>query len=361
MAKIKPITAMVVGLGRIGFLYHLRRMAGDPREQNLPADPKFKVTCAVETVPERRREAEEVFGIKTFSSVQQAANARLAELAVICTRSIDHCRHTITCLEAGMHCHVEKPAAMNLAEFDRMRAAARKAGVLLSFNQSLRAHDDVRFIRDVIDSKMLGKVYWIRHEGLGFYRRNDWQQLKKFGGGLFYNGGSHGVDMMLRFADAPIYDVWGDLKHLVAAGDAEDFVVFSIRTKDGRLLEYDASMASALGGDRPRWLVCGTNGAMEIASVENPKTAKMRYFDPKKAPRRVNEGPVPVGRKYRIPEELPWIEKEIPIAPKKPWQEWYDNLYDAIRKGKPLNVPADSVRLTMWTMDRVRRSSQWKR
>ena len=359
MAKLKPVTAMVVGLGRIGFLYHLRRLAGDPREKDRPADPKFRVTCVVDAEPDRRREVEELYSIRTFASVEEAAKAGLAELAVICTRSVDHCAHTVACIKAGMHCLVEKPAAMNLKEFDRMFITAQKAHVLLTFNQSLRAHDDVRFIRDVIDSKMLGKVYWIRCDGLSFYRRNDWQVVKKYGGGLFYNGGSHGVDMLLRYADAPIHDVWGDLKHVTAAGDADDFIRVSIRTTDGRLLELSNSMGSALGAEFPRWLVCGTHGALEIASGESIKVAKVKYFDPKKAPERVNEGPVPVGRKYRIPDEIPWIEKEIPILPKKPWQEWYDNLYDAIRRGRPLNVTPESVRLTMWTMDRARRTSQW--
>jgi predicted dehydrogenase len=350
MAKANPITTMVVGLGRIGWRYHIAAAA---------KHPGFKVTAGVEVVPERRKECEETYGCRTFESIDAALAAHVAELAVIATRSIDHCEHAVKALEAGCHVFVDKPAAMNLAEMDRMIDAARRNKRVLTVNQSLRAHKDLLFVRETIDSGILGKVFWVKRGFAGgFYRRNDWQMEKRFGGGVFNNGGVHLTDAVLQLADAPVYDVWGDLKNTGAsAGDADDFARVSIRTGDGRLIEFTSTYTTAFG--EPEWLVCGNCGTLQIDSHESG-SARLKYFDPAKAPRRELEGPVPAGREYRIADDIPWVEKEVPIEPKTAYPDWYDNLYDVIRNGAAPNVTPESVRLTIEVMDLVRKSSQWK-
>lgn len=350
MAGKDPITTMVVGLGRIGWEYHIAAAA---------KHHGFKVTAGVDVVPERRRECEATYGCAAFDSIDAALAARVAELAVIATRSIDHCEHVVKALEAGCHVFVDKPAAMNLAEMDRMIDAARRNKRVLTVNQSLRAHKDLRFIREVIDSGSLGKVFWVKRGFAGnFYRRNDWQMEKRYGGGVYNNAGVHLTGAILQLADAPVHDVWGDLKRTGAsAGDADDFARVSIRTTDGRLIEFTSTYTTAFG--EPEWLVCGNCGTLQIDSHQS-KTARIKYFDPSQAPKRELEGPVPIGREYRIPEELPWVEKELPIEPKTAYPDWYDNLYDAIRNGAAPNVTLESARRTIEVMDLVRKASQWK-
>jgi len=353
MSESGPITTMVVGLGRIGWLYHIKAAAESPH---------FEVTAAVDTLPERRKEAQETYGCATFETIEEGLASGLAELAIICTRSIDHCEHVVKSLEAGLHAYVEKPAAMSAEEMDRMIEVARKAGKVLTVNQSLRSHDDLRYVREVINSGILGEVFWIRRTNFSFYRRHDWQMVKQYGGGMLYNGGVHLIDQILRLADAPIADVWGDLKHTGASsGDADDFVRASIRTEDGRLLEVAATYTCAVS--QPAWLVCGNCGSLTVehAKAEGEKPhAVLKYFDPDKAPERPPEGPVPVGRIYRHPDDLPWVEWEGPAVPKEPFPEWYEALYRTIRLGEAPLVTPESVRETLWVMDRVREKSQWK-
>lgn len=348
MAKAKPITTMIVGLGRIGWQHHIREAAKSPH---------FEVTAAVDTLADRRKEAGKLYGCATFATIEEALKADLAELAVICTRSIDHCEHSLKAFRAGCHVFVDKPAAMSVREMDRMMAAAKKAGKVFTVHQSSRAVDNLRFIRELIDSKLLGKVHWIKRSGLVFYRRNDWQMIKKHGGGMLNNAGVHHIDSVLTLLDAPVKDVWGDLKHTgVCVGDADDFARVSIRSEDGRLIEIEMSYACPF--HQPHWLVCGNYGSMLIENAKDGK-AKLKYFDPKKTPKRTRQGAVPQGRKYRMPEKLPWVEKTVDTTPGKPYGDFYENLYKAIRRGaKPL-VTAESVRLTTWVMDQVRKSSQW--
>lgn len=345
MPKSSPIRTLVVGLGRIGWDHHAALIA---------ANPHFELTAAVDTIPARREEARELYGCKTFSTLESALKSGLAELAVICTRSVDHGPHTLKALKADHHVLVEKPAAMSVAEMDKMMKAATKAGRILTANQSARKAGDLRFVREIIDSKILGNVFWIRLSMQRFFRRNDWQQLKKFGGGYLNNNGVHAIDSVMRLVDSPVQAVWGDLKHTVTAGDADDWYKALIRSDDGRVIEVEQSYACAF--PQPKWLVCGTAGSMQI----DGNKATIKYFDPKKAPKLKVDPKAPVDRQYGNDDSLPWKKKTVAPKPKKAYPDLYDNLYKAIRKGGALLVSPESVRETIRVMDGIRKSSLWK-
>ncbi len=344
--KHRPVKVGVVGLGRIGWGHHAK---------SLHANPNFELVACVDTLDERRAEAEAAFGCQTFTDFRGFLKGSGAELAIICTRSNDHCGHTIDALRAGMHVMVEKPMAMNVREADRMIQAARRAERVLTVNQSRRYGDNVRYVRELINSRLLGDVFWIRTSGQEFRRRNDWQQLKKYGGGYLNNNGAHSVDAAIQLLDAPVADVWGDLKHTVTAGDADDWLKVILRGQNGRVIEVEQSYACAI--KQPRWLVAGTCGTMQSM---DEKTAELKFFDPKKAPPiKVNEG-VPADRSYRTDDSLPWQERTEPMTPRGDEPSLHDNLFEAIRKGKKLLITPESVRELIRVLDAVRKSSQWK-
>ncbi len=351
--RAKPISTLVVGLGRIGWGHHVKQLA---------ANPAYRIAAAVDLLPERRREAEERCGCPTFESIEAALAAGLAELAVICTRSSDHPAHALSALRAGCHVVVEKPAAASAREFDRIIAAAKRAGRILTVHQSSRADKDMRFVRETIDSGVLGDVFWIRLSDQRFFRRNDWQQLKRYGGGYLANNGVHAVDYMLPLLDSPLHDAWGDLKHEVAAGDADDWLKVVLRGENGRVAEIEQSYACALPG--PRWMVCGTTGTMTIAAGAGGAWtfggATLRFFDPRKVKPLEVVDATPAGRKYGNADVLPWQERTVEVEPKKPYPDFYESLAKSIRRGAKLLVTPESVRKTMAVLDAVRRKSIWK-
>lgn len=344
MVNSKPITVGVVGLGRIGWNHHLAQ---------LKLNPSYQITACVDMLPERRKEAEKVYGCQTFSNIDDFLKSGVAELAVICTMSKDHCKHTLAALKSGHHVVVEKPMAMSLREADSMIRAAKKARRVLTVHQSHRSRPDMRFAREIIDSGILGDVFWARLTGHAFFRRNDWQTLKKNGGGYLNNWGAHGVDYCLLLLDSPVKDVWGDLKHTVTAGDADDFVKVVLRGKNGRVIEVEFSYACAF--PQPTWLIAGTCGTMQVVG----DTAQIKYFDPKEVkPIKAVDGPV-MSRGYGNDDRLPWQEKTLKAEPTKPYPDFYVNLAGAIRKRKPLLVTLESVRNQIAVLDRIRKSAHW--
>jgi scyllo-inositol 2-dehydrogenase (NADP+) len=345
MNAAAPITTMVVGLGRIGWEYHCKQAA---------ANPGFTVTAAVDPLPERRREAEALCGCRTFATIEEGLRAGLAELAVIATRSSDHVAHALQALEAGCHVVVEKPAAPGVRDLDRMIEAAAARGRVLTVNQSDRASKDLRFVRETIDSGLLGDVFWIRLSAQSFFRRNDWQMLKRYGGGFLGNNGVHAVDSLLRLADSPVHDVWGDLKHVVTAGDADDWLKIIIRTERGRVLEIEQSYACAFPG--PRWLVCGATGTMTATDAK----ASLKFFDPRAAAPITVIDAAPEGRRYGNADALPWQERVVDMEPARPYPDFYQSLARSIREGAEPLVTMASVRATMAVLDAVREKSMWR-
>lgn len=344
MQTTKPINVGVIGLGRIGWHHHLKL---------LKTHPEFNIAACVDLLPERRKEAEQVYGCRTFSNVNAFLKSGVAELAVVCTMSIDHCKHTIAALKAGLHVVVEKPMAMTVADVDKMVQAAKKARRVLTVHQNYRARPIMRFVHEIIDSGILGDVFWMRFTDDVFLRRNDWQTLKKNGGGNLTNAAPHYIDYCLMLLGSPVKDVWADMKHTVTAGNADDFTKVILRGKSGRVIEIDVSYACAF--PQATWLVTGTCGTMQI----NGDTALIRYFDPKQAPPiEVIDGPV-MSRGYGNDDKLPLQEKTVKVEPTKPYPDFYVRLAESIRKGKPLLVTVESVRRQIQVIEMARKSAHW--
>jgi len=123
------------------------------------------------------------------------------DLVSICTPPYCHAEITIDCLNAGKHVLVEKPMASSLEECDKMIAAAKASGKLLSVVAQNRFRDPIWNLKRVIDSGKIGKIvhaqvdsHWWR--GLPYYDiwwRGTW---KMEGGGCTLNHAVHHIDML---------------------------------------------------------------------------------------------------------------------------------------------------------------------
>lgn len=252
-------------------------------------------------------------------------------------------------LRAGKHVVVEKPMAMSLREADRMIAAARKAAKVLTVHQSRRYSPDIMYIRQVIESGILGEVFFIRMGGYSFQRRADWQMLRKFGGGQLNNWGSHVVDQALTLLKHPVNKVYADLRHTVGAGDAEDHLKIVLQADRGPTIDIELTGACAV--PLPQWVLMGTCGTL----VSQGGTSRIRYLNPKGLRKpRVSE--VLTHRRYGTDEQLPWQEKEEPTRTEQS-VDFYGNLYAAIRHRSKLLVTPESVRELIRVLDLRRKTS----
>lgn len=334
----------VVGLGRAGWNIHVAGLR--PRED-------AKIVAVVDPVEERRAEAASEFGCQTHENIADLIAQDDVDVVVVATPSAMHAPDTIAALQGGKHVAVEKPMSMDVAEADAMIAAAEKADRKLFVHQNYRFKPEFQHLLEIRDSGIIGKVYHLRNYTTGFARRNDWQTLKKNGGGVLNNTCPHFLDMLMQLAGAPIVDVMGDLQQIASAGDVEDHVKAFLRADNGVTIDMEITSAQNLGDQKlPKWIMCGSTGTL----VSDGATSTIRYFDPKEAgPIEVVEGAV-AGRKYGNDDQLPWQEKTVE-ATGPDIGDFYDNVTAVLQRGEAMYITPQSVREVIRVIAEIRKSA----
>jgi len=148
----------------------------------------------------------------TAARVHDDAAAMLAteelDLVSIATPPDTHCELTVAALEAGAHVIVEKPMAPSLEECDRMLAAQRRSGRLLSVVAQNRFRDDMAQLKAVLDSGRVGRIahariaseWWRGHSYYDLWWRGTWSSE---GGGPTLNHAIHHIDLSLWLLGRP--------------------------------------------------------------------------------------------------------------------------------------------------------------
>jgi scyllo-inositol 2-dehydrogenase (NADP+) len=323
-----PIKVGIIGLGRAGWDIHVRRLRDDKR---------FQITAVVDLQEERRREAIEEFGCQAFTDYQEMLEKGDIDLVVVASQSVDHGPHTIASALSGRHVVVEKPMAMSTEEATAMIEAANTSGTKLFVHQNYRYHPDVRHLQEVIASGILGHIFEVRIRLLGFARRNDWQTLKKYGGGNLNNTCPHFIDAALMLLDSPVKRMFSDLQLTTDVGDADDHAKIVLKGENGRVIDMEVSTSCAFS--EPKWTLLGTAGTLR----SDGKTSEIKYFDPSTlAPLEVNEAP-PSARQYGSGEVLPWQEESRPSTATIT-SDFYDNVYAVLKEGAVMDILPEQVR-----------------
>ena len=164
----KVLRVGIAGFGRSGRDIHARWLKID-KEQ-------FKIVAVADNLPERREDAVKELGCNVYNDhheLLQNAKKDQLDLFINATPSQFHSEAALEALNMGLNMVSEKPAAKNVAEFDKMVEAAKKSGAVYYQFQNSRFYPFFQKICDVIDSGVLGEIIHIRSVWSGFSRRWD--------------------------------------------------------------------------------------------------------------------------------------------------------------------------------------------
>ena len=291
------IRVAIGGQGRSGYSIHARHLEKDYG--------RYQIVAVADQIPERRKDARNQFGARTYKDWTTMIAAGEFDLFVNALPSPLHTPATIAALNAGAHVLCEKPMAKNLQEFDRMVAAAKRNNRVLAPFQNNRPQPFFEKMCEIIDSGVLGKIVYIRSVWGGFARRWDWQTWQDNLGGSLYNTGPHGLDQSLKlfgFNRTPKVFCRMDSNNAFGA-DAEDHCTVTLYDPKREAPQIDMIISAYMAysqGDM--YNVCGTYGGLTGGATE----LKWRYFNPKRAPKQKMWN-WSVDRKYTS-EDLPWKE-----------------------------------------------------
>ncbi|MBR6374392.1 MAG: Gfo/Idh/MocA family oxidoreductase [Victivallales bacterium] len=323
MQQTEILSVVVVGLGRIAWNSHL---------PVLMAHPGYRVDAVVDPVEERLAECKEKYGINGYRSLDEALGHGSFDLAVIVSPTCFHAEQSIMALEHGCNVFCDKPAAMNMRELGLMRAAAQKNGKILEVYQPSRYSGPLLFLKDLSHYGEIGEVFLVKIMRENFTFRNDWQALRKNGGGMLLNYGSHTVDQanFLFGGRGKVLACTAD--RVLSKGDADDVVKILLRY--GKVtVDIDINQASA---DRMFSLAAyGSRGSAVLPFNSTTWRVRTLKGDLGEGKELHSELAAP-GRAYPA-AEVDFTEKMVAMPEvQSPVVRYYENLHKAITAGERL-------------------------
>ncbi|RMD73257.1 MAG: hypothetical protein D6820_18935, partial [Lentisphaerae bacterium] len=212
-----------------------------------------------------------------------------------------------------------------------------------------RLSPQMLILRRIINDGLLGKIFRIRRAECHFKRRNDWQVLRKYNGGLLANWGVHIVDQTLCLAGAPPKSVWSRMRREFNPGDCEDDIRVMVECTNDVALDLEISYVNAAAG--PDWTVLGNRGS---AWIENDHCT-IQYIDGEITPLEAVDAHLAPAQSYEAAQDsLHWERRILPLNAFGRHEGFYDNMYRVLRQGATPTVSAQSALTTYRTLDMIR-------
>ena len=259
----------IVGCGKIAEANHIPGyLKTDACTITALCDPrKERLTFVEEKFPELKEAA-------CFEKDTDLFASGLVDAVSICTPNDCHHHQTVAACQAGLHVLCDKPMAGTLEQSTEMIEAARKAGVVLHINQSIRYLADYQSLVNLVKEGAIGDPLHVRciRGGAGTPNEGwspgaDWFVQKKHEGGMLLDIGIHMADLM-RMVMGPAERVAGLVDSRRTDIDVPDNInaLFQYRNGSTGVLELSWTMP----GGASYFEVYGTKGKIRMGFSEEP-------------------------------------------------------------------------------------------
>ena len=192
---------IIIGVGSRGTIYG-----------NWAHSHGIEIAAIADIRPDRLKKAAADWNVpedRCFSDHNQLfAMGKIADAALICTQDRDHYNHAMAALECGYDVLLEKPISPDPKECIEIEMKAHELGRKVTICHVLRYTNFWGTIKDVIDSKELGKIVAIKHsENIGNYHmahsfvRGNWRNTTS-SAPIILAKSCHDLDMLLYLTDS---------------------------------------------------------------------------------------------------------------------------------------------------------------
>ena len=326
---MKRVKTALVGLGRIGWGYHLPSIA---------EHEGFELCAVVDVSEDRLAETKEKYDARGYTELDTMLAQEKPQLVVIASPTHLHREHAVQALRAGADVFLDKPMAPSYEDASAIADVAQACGRKLMIYQPHRAVPETVVLKRIFESGKLGEIYMIKRAVSSYERRNDWQTLKKFGGGMLNNYGAHYIDQMVYLTEDTVKSHYCRCHRVATLGDAEDVVKIVLEMTEGITVDIDINCATAY--PIPAWMIFGKCGTVVYEGDGWVKGEfKVRYYNPKQVKeRKVDESLAAAGRAYSTDAPLPWVEETYPVQQEEKI-DFYAKCYEYFAEDKEPFVP----------------------
>lgn len=285
----------------------------------------------------------------------------------VCTFNTQHAAPTIYALEHGVNVLLEKPFTVTLDEAVEVMRAEKKSGKLLSIGFQPRGDENMKMIKKIVESGVLGDIYYIQTGGGRRRGIPNSTFIEKSTGGIGAMGdiGCYSLDMVLNaigypkpltvtgytsnfFGTNPMYQ-YPDANHTAEENakrfSVEDFAAAFIRLEGGVILDF--RIAWAMHVDTPGdTIIMGKKAALRIPSTDCWNGT--------------------VGGEMTLYTDVAGAQTETKIPIIKTEGKVFEGLFykkirsflDAIKEGKPAPVPSCQILYNQAIIDGIVKSAE---
>lgn len=275
----------------------------------------------------------------------------------ICTYNTQHAPCAIYALEKGVNVLLEKPMCVTTEEAVEIMRAEKKSGKVLSIGFQPRFDENMQMIKKIVDSGVLGKIYYIQTGGGRRRGIPNSTFIEKSTGGIGAMGdiGCYSLDCVLNAIGYPkpltvtgyTSNYFGTSTEYQSEADAkrfnvDDFAAAFIRLEGGIILDFRIAWAMHLDtpGDS---IIMGTKGSLRIPSTDcwngtvgGPMTI---YHDVAGA---------------QTQTTIPVIESKGPGL----FDRKIRSFLDAVKNGTPAPVPTSQILYNQAIIDHIVKSAE---
>ncbi|MBQ9974354.1 MAG: Gfo/Idh/MocA family oxidoreductase [Oscillospiraceae bacterium] len=304
-------------------------------------------------------------GVKCYPSHKELIDSGEVDAVSICTYNATHAECAIYALEHGVHVLLEKPMCVTTEEAVAICKAEKASGKVLSLGFQPRFDNSMQMVRDVVQSGVLGRIYYIqtgggRRRGIPAPFGTTFIEKETGGIGALGDIGCYSLDMVLSaigypkpltvtgytsdyFGKDPQY--WLDDGKPAEYADkfgVDDFAAGFVRLEGGIMLDFRISWAAHWDtpGDT---LILGTKGGLRIPSTECWNGS--------------------IGGPLKLYQTVAGREvvTEFPVPDRKPEPNFYykvRSFLDAVKNGTPAPVPSSQILYNQAILDAINESAK---
>ena len=283
----------------------------------------------------------------------------------ICTYNRQHAEPTIYALKNGIHVMLEKPFTVTLDEAIEVMKAEKESGKILSIGFQPRMDNNMKEIKKIVESGVLGDIYYIqtgggRRRGIPTPNGTTFIEDETAGIGALGDIGCYSLDMVLNalgypkpltvsgyksafFGKDPNYSGYknGKGEEYSKLFGVDDFAAAFIRLEGGIILDF--RIAWAMNLDTPGdTVIMGTKGGLRIPSTECWNGS--------------------VGGPMTIYHEVGGLQVQTEIPVLKTAEGLFDlkirTFLDACKNGTPAPVPSIQIIYNQAIIDAIDKSAE---
>ncbi|HEY0895555.1 MAG TPA: Gfo/Idh/MocA family oxidoreductase [Sphingobacteriaceae bacterium] len=326
----QPIISGILSYGMSGKVFHA---------PFLSRHPGFRLRAVTER--SRKLAKTDYPDIISYDSVEELLADPEISLVVVNTPNNTHAEFAKKALAAGKDVLVEKPFATSAAEAREVFELGKSLGRKVLVYQNRRYSSDFMAAKAVVESGELGRIIEVH---LRFDRYRNFIGPKVFkespvpGSGIFYDLGAHMIDQAISLFGKPVKSA-KTLGRYREGTQVDDYGTIHLKFENDLNVFITVSMLVA--APTPAIVIHGTNGSFikELCDTQEEQLMAGRFPD------EPGFGQEPAGMEGRLTTVGETGEKKTVPVPSLVgrYMEVFNDVYDAIRQGKPYPVREDQI------------------